>query len=131
MADNHPSSCMCSGCQDEALAIELRSQAKEERLIVTELRKQISDLRYANDVLTSKLEAAQEEAQDNLYAMPPEMIRTFEDIRAERDALQRRIDNAPMGRVAISDNFVQPLTAVSKDIKGKRVALVVLGDDDE
>ena len=64
------------------------------------------------------LEAERDALQARIAQLEESAIGGYEDgwhaLRNERDALRARIDGAPRGRVAISDNFVQPLDVLPR-----------------
>src|SRR5690625_417297 len=103
MTNNHPSICMCSECQDEALATELQSD-----------KARIAELERENTRLREQLDAGTEAG--------------WHALRNERDALRARINDAP--HINFDDHdvvgFMDEDDPDRVRLIGKRVALVVL-----
>lgn len=141
----HPSICMCQECQDEALASELRADA--EKLNLARLSRDTYRAKY--EVMRERAKKAEAEARDITdqlaRVLPSDTELRAENarlqaqldagteagwhaLRNERDALHARIKDAPVGRVSVSGDYIQPLVVLPPSMKGKRVALVVLND---
>ena len=120
MSDRHSPLCMCQQCQDEALASELRrmenemSQQQDQKSGYW--RKQYADAMTALRTLSKERDAFQSQAGA---------------LKRELFALRARIKNAPTVEVRAYANAFIDETGVPKDWAGKRVALVVLNQDDE